>query len=274
MSNEDRETYQLLARWAGEGRSFVLATVIRATGSTPRVAGTKMLIPSEGQGVGTVGGGVTEREVIDRARRLLRTGGPAEVVEISLADETACGGRMAIFLEPHLAEKQLVLFGAGHVGRAVAKLLADLGWDVTVIDPRAERLDDPDFARCRTRAEEYVAAAGALPFSPDLFVLVMTPDHQWDAQVAAACLEHPWRWLGVLGSARKAGQIRRHLAERGFSPEAIARLRIPVGVEIGSETPAEIAVSIAGELIRETSAKLAKASKHADAAPREESARQ
>jgi xanthine dehydrogenase accessory factor len=255
MGLTERQVHARLARWSEEGRAFVLATVVRAVGSTPRKVGAKMLIPPEGEGVGTVGGGVTEHQVIGRARAMLQTKAPAELFEISLAEESACGGRMTIFLEPHGAGKQIFLFGAGHVGRAVGKLLAELGWDVTVIDPRAERLDDPDFARCRTRAEPFVEAAKSLPFAPDVFILVMTPDHEWDAEVAATCLEHPWRWLGVLGSARKAGEIRRRLGEQGFAPEAIARLRIPVGVEIGSETPAEIAVSIAGELIRETSSK-------------------
>lgn len=258
MSDETREIYRQLTRWSEERRAFVLATVIRAAGSTPRLPGAKMLIPPQGEGLGTIGGGVAEERIIDRARRLLRTGEGAEVVEINLSGESACGGRMSVFLDVHRSGKQLALFGAGHVGRAVAKVLAEVGWDVTVIDPRAERLDDPDFARCRTRAEEYEPAAASLPFSPDLFILIMTPDHQWDARVAAACLGHPWRWLGVLGSARKADQIRRHLTERGFAPEAVARVRIPVGVQIGSETPAEIAVSIAAELIRETSDKLAR----------------
>lgn len=244
--------HETLWHWVDEHRPFVAATVISTRGSAPRDPGAKMLIPRTGEPVGTIGGGVSERQVIDEARKLLDHGGAPLVLHVDLSQESACGGSMEIFLEPYRSEKQIAIVGAGHVGRAVASLLVRLGWDVTVIDPRTERFADPAFAGCRTAAAEFLEAADRIAFSEALFILIMTPEHRFDEEIAARCLERPWRWLGVMGSRRKAPQLRRHLIERGLPEARVAQMRIPVGIEIGSDTPEEIAVSIAAELIRET----------------------
>jgi len=253
--NHAPSLHETLWHWVDQRRPFVAATVIRTWGSAPRNPGAKMLIPLRGEPVGTIGGGTAEMQVLDAARALLGGSDPAQVLSIDLSQESACGGRMEIFLEPYRSEKQVVLVGAGHVGLAVARLLVSLGWDVTVIDPRRERLDDPALAGCRTIQAEFLEAPERIPFVEGLFVLILTPDHRFDEEITARSLEKPWRWFGVIGSRRKAAQFRRNLAGRGLPESQIARVRIPVGVEIGSDTPDEIAVSIAAELIRETSTK-------------------
>ena len=263
MNLDEGRLHRTLADWAASARPFVVATVIRARGSAPRLPGAKMLVPLTGEPLGTVGGGAAEREVLRVAREMLgascagalESESRTRILAVDLSQETACGGSMEVFLEAHAGEKELALIGAGHVGRAVARWMAALGWRITVYDPRAERLQDPDFAGCARVQAEFLEAPEKIRFSDRLFILVMTPDHTFDREIAAACLERPWRWLGVMGSARKAREIRRYLSERGFPPERIARLRVPVGLEIGSDTPDEIAVSIAAELIRETSTK-------------------
>jgi xanthine dehydrogenase accessory factor len=255
MSAEDILVSRTLAAWLDTHRPCVLATVIRGVGSVPRHPGAKMVIALDGETAGTVGGGTVERKVIDEARRLLATDEPASVVAFDLTEESACGGRMEVFLEPHRAGKRIVIIGAGHVCAAVAPLLVRLSWDVTLIDPRADRLELPEYRLCRKVRATFDEAPRHIAFTPDLFILVMTPDHAFDTEIAAGCLEQPWKWLGVMGSARKADQIKAALAARGLSPERIARLRVPVGIEIGSDTPEEIAVSIAAELISATSAK-------------------
>jgi xanthine dehydrogenase accessory factor len=211
-----------------------------------------MLVPLDGEPVGTVGGGAVEHAVIEESRRMLVTNEPARTLAMDLAQESACGGRIEIFLEPHRAQRRIVIVGAGHVCAAVAPLLVRLGWDVTVLDPRAERLELPEYRHCRRVRAEFAIAASHIAFADDLFVLIMSPKHTHDTEIADGVLAKPWRWLGVIGSRRKAAQIRTELAARGHAPERIARLRSPVGIEIGSDTPDEIAVSIAAELIRET----------------------
>jgi xanthine dehydrogenase accessory factor len=216
-----------------------------------------MLIPAAGEPMGTVGGGAVEHQVLAEARRLLAEGGDAKTLTADLSQESSCGGKMEIFLEPYRSDKRMVLIGAGHVGAAVAQVLIGLGWDVTILDPRAERLQYPEFSSCRKIHADFLEAGESIAFSDDLFILIMTPDHKFDARVAAACLEKPWKWLGIIGSKRKAAQIKAQLTAEGLAAERIARLRIPVGIEIGSDTPEEIAISISAELIQETSAKFA-----------------
>ncbi len=252
MSTQELIVSRACTEWLETHRPFVLAIVVRAVGSVPRHAGAKMLVPLEGEPVGTVGGGAVEHAVIEEARRMLVTSEPARTLAMDLAQESACGGRMEVFLDPHRACKRIVLVGAGHVCAAVAPLLVRLGWDVTVLDPRAERLELSEYRHCRRVHAEFAAAAARIPFADDLFILIMTPQHTHDTEVADGALAKPWRWLGVIGSRRKAAQIKAELATRGHSPERIARLRSPVGIEIDSDTPDEIAVSIAAELIRET----------------------
>jgi xanthine dehydrogenase accessory factor len=255
MSTEDLIVSRACTEWLDTHRPFVLATVVLAVGSVPRHAGAKMLVPLEGEPVGTVGGGAVEHAVIAAARRMLVTSEPARTLAMDLAEESACGGRIEVFLEPHRASKRIVIVGAGHVCAAVAPLLVRLGWDVTVLDPRGERLELPEYRHCRRVSAEFAAAAAHISFADDLFILIMTPQHTYDTEVADGALERPWRWLGVIGSRRKAAQIKTELAARGHAPERIARLRSPVGIEIASDTPDEIAVSIAAELIRETASK-------------------
>jgi xanthine dehydrogenase accessory factor len=250
--DQNLSLHETLWRWVEDRRAFVAATVVATRGSAPRDPGAKMLIPRAGDPIGTVGGGAPERQVIEVARSLLERGGPPQILHVDLTEEAACGGKMEVFLEPYRSEKQIVIVGAGHVGRAVAPLLVRLGWDVTVIDPRAERLTDPAFAHCRTVGAGFLEAAERIVFADGLFVLIMTPEHRFDEEIAALCIEKPWRWLGVIGSRRKATQFRQHLLDRGLPEARVARVRIPVGLEIGSDTPEEIAVSIAAELIRET----------------------
>ncbi|MBP6875590.1 MAG: XdhC family protein [Candidatus Eisenbacteria bacterium] len=255
MTNEDRIFYRTVAEWIASGRRFVFAIVVAARGSAPRVPGAKMLVSDTGETLGTLGGGVAEREALDAAGALLRANERSRLLTIDLSQETACGGRMEIFLEAHRPEKRLALVGAGHVGRAVARLLPCLGWDLTVYDPREEWIRDPDFHSCRVVPCEFSQAAEKIEFADDLFVLIMTPSHAHDEEVAAGCLRQPWRWMGILGSERKARELKARLLARGLPSERVAKVRVPVGVEIGSDTPDEIAVSIAAELIRETSSK-------------------
>jgi xanthine dehydrogenase accessory factor len=252
MSTQDLIVARAYADWLDTHRPFVLATVVQAVGSVPRHAGAKMLVPLEGEPVGTVGGGAVEHAVIEEARRMLVALDPAHTLAMDLAQESACGGRIEVFLEPHRASKRIVIIGAGHVCAAVAPLLVRLGWDVTVLDPRGDRLELPEYRHCRRVRAEFATASAHIPFAEDLFILVMSPQHTYDAEVADGVLGRPWRWLGIIGSKRKAAQMKAALAARGHAPEIIARLRCPVGIEIGSDTPDEIAVSIAAELIRET----------------------
>jgi len=250
--SENREVFERAADLILKGHAFVLATVVGATGSTPRKSGAKMIVIPGGESVGTVGGGEVEARVFERAEALLAGGEQTDLVDFDLAsvDGPVCGGGMSIFLEAFSRPRRMLIFGAGHVGAAVCPLLLKLGWMVTVYDEREARLDLPAFSGALKIAAPYGEIAKHVDFGPDLHILIMTPEHKNDFEVALAVLDREWAMLGMLGSKRKRAQLDSMLRDKGVSEDLAKKIRIPVGADIGSETPDEIAVSIAADLVK------------------------
>ena len=243
---------QRYAELAAAGRPFVAVTLVDAHGSTPQDAGSKMVVTPTGLDHGTVGGGRVEAKAIDKALAMMRAGERTRFVDWNLKADVGmtCGGRVRLYFESvNVNVWPIVIFGAGHVTQALAKLLAELPCAVTCIDPRAEwlsRLPAEVATRCvETPADEVVS----LP--ADAFVLCMTQGHRSDfpvlQKIFAAGRVFPF--LGVIGSAAKAAVLRRELQDAGIAEEAID-FRCPVGLPLGSNHPAEIAVSIAAQLLQ------------------------
>lgn len=232
--------------------AFVLATVVRTAGSTPREIGAKMIVVQSGETIGTIGGGNVEMRAIEAAKEMLALREKTRLSDVSLddAEKQVCGGRMTLFLEAFFPSKEALIFGAGHVAAAVCPELQKIGFAVTVYDDRAERLKLPAFSTARTVCAQYSDLESHVKFHPDLHILVMTPQHIHDFEIAVKVAGREWKFLGILGSKRKKKELINALEEADIPDETIERIRIPVGIEIGSETPEEIAVSIAAELIK------------------------
>jgi xanthine dehydrogenase accessory factor len=246
--------YEEIVRLKKAGEPFVLATVTAQSGSSPRKPGAKMLLRRDGTLLGSVGGGRVESEAIEAARLALEDGTPRTLP--FLLDEEhgfACGGAMTIFLEPHGSAPHLVMFGAGHVGKATASLAKGCGFRVTVVDERPECLNAlqiplADELLCSPVREAF----GQLKLGPGSFVVIATPGHLSDFDAVRGALESEARFIGLLGSRRKREALLQTLSDEGFSLEQRSRVVTPVGVEISAETPEEIAVSIVGQLVRES----------------------
>lgn len=232
------------------GRPSALVTVIARLGSTPRSSGARMLVYDSGDIVGTIGGGAVEHEVIRRAIVAVRTGAP-ERYSVHLTKDLGmcCGGRMEVFIEPLQTQEHVVVFGAGHVGAAVAPLLHQLNYRVTVVDERDEWLTADRFAAAERIVGDPRSICEALPPDPRGIRLVLTHDHGLDEDLVDVLLRQNNDWVGMIGSRAKAARFRARLIAGGMSEDTFARLKSPVGLDIGAETPAEIAVSIAGALV-------------------------
>lgn len=244
--------YDELAQLATDGRPFVLATVVESRGSTPQKPGTKMVVLEDGSTRGTIGGGAIEQQVIAAARELFAASEETRLLQTHLTHDLGmcCGGSMRVFLEKHAPAARLWLFGAGHVSREVAALAARVGFRVVVVDERPEwasRERFPDAAEVMVRHPADVARE--LAGGPDAYFCIATHDHPLDQACVEALLRKPSAYLGVIGSRRKAERFRMRLAAAGFTADELARLKSPMGVPIRALTPAEIAVSIVGELI-------------------------
>lgn len=250
--NETIPVFEEIVRLQRAGEPCALATVIGSRGSSPRKAGARMLVRGDGTSLGTVGGGGLEQQVVAAALTALAGNEPPRLMEVSLVEEFGhvCGGGVTVYLEPLVAPPRLVICGAGHVGEALTTLAAFAGYRVTVLDDRpgfaaSERL--PTAAECH--CGDYVSLLGALPIDAATSIVIATPGFKSDFAAARAALATPARFIGLIGSRRKRETLHATLTEEGFTPAALERLTIPVGLPIGGETPREIAVSIVAQLI-------------------------
>ena len=160
-----------------------------------------------------------------------------------------CGGEMAVFIEVLEPAPRLYLFGAGYIARPLAALAAGCGFDVTVVDERPDWAVPDRFPECRVRAQAPEDFLRATTTSPEDYAVVVTHDHALDQRIVQELLKRPLRFVGMIGSIPKQRKFALRLRARGFSDEQIARLRTPLGVPIGADTPEEIAVSAMGEII-------------------------
>jgi xanthine dehydrogenase accessory factor len=154
-------------------------------------------------------------------------------------------------LDPYAAEPPLFIFGAGHVSRPTAQMAALCGFAVTVLDDRAEFASAERFPSARrVVTPSYAEAFGTLRVGAGAYVVIVTRGHVHDAEVLAQALRTPARYIGMIGSRRKRDAIYARLRGEGATDADLARVRCPVGLPIGAETPEEIAVSIVAELIQ------------------------
>lgn len=236
------------------GRSGALATIVATQGSTPGKLCAKMLVRDDGTTFGTVGGGCTEADVWRIAMEVLTTG-KAQRVKFRLTAATAaetgllCGGEFEVFVEPMITTT-VHIFGAGHIARSLAPLLHGLDYRVTVVDDRATYASPEHFpSGVRTEVRELDAALTDVHFGPHSFVIIVTRGHLHDEAVLEQAIRCGASYVGLIGSRGKIGAIYKNLRERGASGEALARVHAPIGLDIGAQTPEEIAISIAAEVI-------------------------
>jgi xanthine dehydrogenase accessory factor len=242
-----------VTRCEAAARPYVIVTVLGARGSTPRDSGTKMVVEAT-EFSGTIGGGTLEYRALAEARRLLANPAAQQLLRNYPLGEKlgqCCGGSTSLLFECFApVMPRVFLFGAGHVGRALAPLLATLPLRVEWIDDREAVLprDLPAGVTANDDTDP-VAVVRAAP-AGSLFV-VMTHNHPLDFAIAEAALARgDAAFVGVIGSESKARRFRLRLAHRGLAEERIASLHCPVGLrDVPGKKPAEIAVAVAAQLI-------------------------
>ena len=253
-SSTSTSLLELAAELAAKARPFAIATVVRATGSVPRRAGSKMLVEPDGRISGTIGGGDMESRVIAESLESLRDGETRMLAyafrDVHKGDVGVCGGEVEVYVEPVKPKPKLVVAGGGHVGRAVAHLAKWLGFHVIVTDDR----EDYATPEAVPGAHEYVVCplselSERVAIDADSVVLLTTRGMPVDLEGLPALLETDAAYIGVIGSRRRWEVCAGKLREAGVSEEAIARVTSPIGLELNAETPEEIAVSILSEII-------------------------
>ena len=259
-------------KYIEEGIDFVAARVVSTKGSAPRHRDAIMLMREDGTTVGTVGGGLLEAETEKLCRQLLEKKEGSLTHEFMLDEkrkelgalEMGCGGDAVIqidyisaadpgsIVEDIKTKDRAYIFGGGHVAKALDPVLRHVDFDTYIIDDRAEYANRERFPEA---AETIVCSDFDHCFDeiePDenSYIIIVTRGHKGDLTVLRQALQKPYAYLGMIGSRRKNSLLFDQLRSEGVSEETLREIHAPIGLEIGSETPEEIGVSIAAEMIQ------------------------
>lgn len=228
-----------------------VVTVISSSGSSPARVGRMMLVTSDSS-VGSVGGGRLEQFATGEAVKWLAAGDSREIFFDSGSDESmapACGGQVRLFVRVFGSSPRLLLIGAGHVGSELYNLGKNLGFGVAVIDDRKDMVEADEFAGAETffverfdqRLKEYVVG--------ECYVAIATRSHETDQEAVESLIEADTRYIGLIGSSSKLRGIFSSMREKGIPEEKIKTLYAPMGLNIASRKPKEIAMSIMAEML-------------------------
>jgi xanthine dehydrogenase accessory factor len=241
------------------GVAFVLATVVRAEKPTSAKAGAKAIVTADGALDGWVGGSCAQPTVVREALKALQDGQPRlvrlcppeklgtapsdGVVEVALT--CISGGTLEVYIEPHLPQPQLVAVGHLPIVEALSRLGKALGYSVTVmgLDVTANRFAEAD------RVFDHLDFS-QLSVSPQTYIVVATHGN-YDEDALEGALKSDAAYVGLVASRKRAESVIQYLRETGLSDAQLARLKSPAGLDLGAETPEEIALSILAEIVQQ-----------------------
>jgi xanthine dehydrogenase accessory factor len=232
-----------------------LVTVAATSGSVPRAAGSKMLVYGTGKISGTIGGGKFEALVVEDALGVLRQKEPVLKTYPLREGECAsfgaiCGGEVTVLIEPQMVSEAIYLIGAGHCARAIAKLATECGLFVGVIDDRVELLADLPASVARISDVSPARFIASRQWQSDEALVMVSRNHEIDLEALAAAVEQTGAgYIGMIGSRRKVARVFDQLKERGVPEEKLSQVYAPLGLDIGADSPTEIAVSTVAEIL-------------------------
>ena len=253
---------ELLELFRKQGRPLALVTVTQCTGSTPRETGAKMIVLGGGEPSGTfhgtIGGGHLEELAIKDALQCI-VSSESRTIRYPLGAKTGqcCGGVVELLIEVMNTGPHLYLFGAGHVGQALCRTMVGTPFTVHAIDERAEWVMSERIpAEVIRHHEEWDDFARDAVWDPEkTYVAIMTHRHDLDQDIVEYLCREPAdskrvRYAGLIGSLSKWARFRQRLSQKGVTEERLARIKCPIGVDVGGKSPQEVAVSVAAELLK------------------------
>lgn len=247
------EFFNLLDTAHNSGKAFAVALIAAAEGTTPRHPGTKMIVYEDGTLAGTIGGGEIELEVIRDAQSCLLSREPLLKTYPVIQSDGIRSGSETIYIEPSFPPAHLILCGAGHVAGKLIAPAKSIGFRVTVIDIRDEAI----IRERAAAADEFILTSAwaeglaRIPEKENQYLIACAFNFEQDEEILFHLVRRKSAYIGMLASRYKRETIYNHLQERGVTAEQLERVHAPIGLPIGAETPEEIALSIAAELVRE-----------------------
>ena len=250
--NAADEIAQEVLRAAKGGAPVVVATVIRASESGPAV-GAKLLVREDGQTLGSLSGGALEEAVAEDSRVALTRLPRIQVESLQYSADGVRAerdGEIEVMIEVTESPVSLLIVGGGHIGQSLAAIGAEAGFSVAVLDDREafandERFPSADRVICGDITEELER----YPIDGSTYIVLVSRGHKQDEAGLRAVVSSGAAYVGMIGSKRRVSTVLTHMAREGIQRDALERVHTPVGLDIGAETPEEIAVSIVAEII-------------------------
>ncbi len=233
-----------------ERRRFAVCIVVEKKGSGPAKPGDKMIVTEDGRRIGTLGGWSFEKLFIDKVQACIRDGRP-EIIEADITGKERggleCGGKLKIFVDVWKPDPRLIVFGAGHIGMALAKTAEIAGYHATLVE--SERQAAPSEMDV-VLVEDYGEYARQIKADSQTYIAVTVGEVEPCTQILKELLPKSFPYIGLLGSRRKIARVKEELKKHGLKEDELAKIRAPIGINIGAETPGEIAISIMAEIIK------------------------
>ncbi len=246
------------------GAPVVTATVVRGPADTRGVLegpalGDRLLVRAGGSRLGSLGGGPLEEAVAKDCLAAL-SASPRRNAEshhytpdgrlVHRLDEEA-GGAYHVMIELFEAPAQLLVVGGGHIGVSLAEMGAHIGFSVAVVDDRPEYANRERFPWAdQVLCGDFVEVLRSFSVTPGTYIVLVTRGHKQDELSLRQVVTSPAAYVGMIGSKRRTATVLQHLADDGYPLGALERVHTPIGLDIGAETPEEIAVSILAEIIQ------------------------
>lgn len=242
----------LLNEFKLKNTAVALVTVTKILGSAPCKVGSKMIVTLQKEIFGTIGGGKLEFQVIDQAVQAIIEN---KIKEFSYTlgpeFEQCCGGKVELIIEPMNQNPKLYLFGAGHIGVALCEVLKNTPFHITLLDTRVNWLEtitiDPSVSYISSSFDYYKKT---VDWGPNCYVVIMTHDHKLDFEITALALHSETKYIGLIGSKTKKNKFNNLLKNELNFEAGISPVHCPVGLDLGGNSPKEIAISVAAELLK------------------------
>ena len=240
-----RDIMQAFAESALKGERAALATVVRSQGWPP--LGAKTMVTAHGQTLSTLGDVSLEAQITRNCLAAIEDGQP-KTVRLTLGEKPQAP--VELFIEVAVPRPSLLIVGAGHIGQSLAQMGKLLGFRVVVLDDR------PDYANAQRFPEadeiivaDFIETLSNYPITDTAYIVLVTRGHRYDEQSLRQILNSSATYIGMIGSRRRVATVLRHLAEEGYPPERLRQVYSPIGLDIGAQTPEEIALSIMAEIV-------------------------
>ncbi len=246
--------YERVLELIKSNQEFALVHLFLTKGSTPNDSGSKMIVMKNGESEFTIGGGPLEAAVINDSVEAIKSGKSLWKNYILTEEQMKmrCGGTAYVYIDVHLPACELIIFGGGHIGKALVEMAALTGlFRITIIDDRKEFITEERHPKAHQRILTNSDYTDGIPnFTNRSFIVIATRCHDIDMKVLRNIIDKPKAYLGMLGSQRKVKEIFELLSKEGISSDLLQQVHAPIGLPIGGKNPGEIALSILAEIVK------------------------